>query len=457
MDALQLVTVISATPWLAWLMVSPRMLTIVVIFLSLFQLNWFTRYFGAPATLNRASLAIAGLLGIRLAVDFALKRKNRISKLTILNPVLLLTCFFIALTISSNLYNGESMLLGVYELRYYFFGFVTCFGLYFYFFETLTLTFFKKVMIWLGLIQIPFSVIKWLALGSSGRQVSLDSVTGTFSTYVDLTACQILTISIVLLEELTRKKRIIRLNNYLLCLLLLVPLLLSSAATATAFLALSVGFVWYLSALYQKNTVIFFKQTIMAFVAGIVCLTLLYVFFWQSNNYDLNKMFNPTYVVNYFMADPVTDYRRYLQGADPRMGRARAIVEAVKLIFDNPINAIFGYGSGSTAEASSFNTSGQLFQKVGPLAGLGRNHYSKTIAEFGLLGLVGFIAFFVTLSIRIKHFSAASDIKNSFFLLLFTLFLLSLYGATLTSFFFSFTLAFFLATAQAELDKSSHA
>jgi hypothetical protein len=456
MDALKVITVISAAPWSALLMVRPRILTTMVIFLSLFQLSWFTRYSGAPAVLNRASLALAGLLGIRLALDFALKRNTRIPKLTILNPVLLLTCFFIALTISSNLYNGESMVLGIYELRYYFYGFVTCFGLYFYFFDTLTLTFFKKAMIWFGLIQIPFSIIKWLALGSSGRQLSLDSVTGTFGGYGELTACQIFTISIVLFEELSSQKKIIRLNNYPLCFLLLVPLLLSSAATATVFLALSVGFVWYLSALYQKNAAIIVKQAIMAFFTGIVCLTLLYVFFWQSN-YDLNKMFNPTYVVNYFMADPVTDYRLYLQGADPRMGRARAIVEAVKLIFDNPINAIFGYGSGSTAEASSFNTSGQLFQKVGPLAGLGRNHYSKTIAELGLLGLGGFIVFFVTLYIRIKHFSAASDIKNSLSLLLFTLFLLSTYALTLTSFFFSFTLAFFLATAQAELDRSSHA
>ncbi|HDZ61908.1 MAG TPA: hypothetical protein ENH40_02030, partial [Nitrospirae bacterium] len=187
----QLTAVAAAVPWLACVMVYPRVLSILVVLFALVQLNWFARYFGAPAMFSRISLVVAGLLGIRLIIDFSFKKKYFAKEWLFLAPVLWLAYFFLVLTVCSNLFNGESLLLGVYELRYYFFGLVICFALYFYFEDILTISFFKQTMLWIGLLQVPFAIIEWIA-AVGGRARTLDSVTGTFSGYGELVACQLL-------------------------------------------------------------------------------------------------------------------------------------------------------------------------------------------------------------------------------------------------------------------------
>ena len=69
MDIVQLCAIVAIVPWLALLILRPKVLTVLIIFLALFQLSWFTRYFGAPPILNRASLGISGLLGLRIFFD----------------------------------------------------------------------------------------------------------------------------------------------------------------------------------------------------------------------------------------------------------------------------------------------------------------------------------------------------------------------------------------------------
>jgi len=354
--------------------------------------------------------------------------------------------------VCSNLFNGESLLLGVYELRYYFFGLVICFGLYYYFEDILTLSFFKQTMLWIGLLQVPFSIIEWI-VAEGGRALTLDAVTGTFSGYGELVACQLLVICIVLYEEMTSKKKFLGVNNYLLCLIFLIPIILSKSRTATGYVILGICFTWFLGSLQKKSLFLVLKQTIPICLLGVGVFVLLYQFFWKPN-YDVNRQFNLSYAFRYYMREPMMDYENYQEGSDPAMGRGRAVVKAIHIISEHPINLIIGYGSGATAEASFLGTNGLYYQRFGPLVGLGRNQYSKTIAEFGLLGMGGFIFFFTILYCRIKKtYMHQPEIKNIFVLLLFSLILLSVYAFTLTSFFFSFTLAFFLATVQADFDR----
>lgn len=454
MDTLKLIAVAATLPWLAWLMVKPRVLTGLVIGLSLVQLNWFTRYLGAPPIFNRVSLALAGLLGVRILADMMISKRNRIRQWVILYPVLVLTVLFLCLTISTNVYNGESLLLGFYELRYYFFGFATCFGLYFYCEDILSIAFFKQAMIWIGLVQLPFAVLKWFA-AAGGQARTLDSVSGTFAGYGELVGCQIFVISLVLFEELFHEKPVLKINNYLLCLLLLIPMLLSKSRTFTIYLALTILFSWLFSSYRKNNLAIAIKKIAPITVVVVLSMTAFYFFFWKTN-YDLSQQFSVDYVWNYYMRPPVVDHTLYMAGADTSMGRFRAVVEAVRLIAEKPVNMLIGYGSGASAEASFLGIAGNFYQKYGPYAGIGRNQYSKTLVEFGAAGVTLFVSFFFMVYIRLyKLFPNRSELNDVFALLLFSLTLLSVYVETLTTFFFSFTLAFFLASVQVEYDKNS--
>ncbi|HBG18164.1 MAG TPA: hypothetical protein DDY32_02510 [Desulfobulbaceae bacterium] len=452
METTQLYLIGTTVPWFLLIMFRPKVLTFLVIVLSLFQLDWFTRYMGGVSGLNRISLVLAGLLGLRLAADRVLHRSFSLDRHLLLGPVCRLSLFFLVLTLLSNLLNDENLVLGFYELRYYFLGFAVTFGLYHYFPSALSAEFFKRCLVWIGLAQLPFSVLKWLSAGG-GKTLTLDSVSGTFGGYGELVACQILVICIVLFEQLTTQRRIVRVNNYILCLLLLVPLLLSGSATASVYIVLAIVFTWWLSAVHNKNIAVFLKQFIPITILGVCSLILLYHVFWKPN-FDTEKQLSLDYMIEYYMLPPVTDYELYLLGADTQMGRARAVVEAVKLIAETPWNFVLGYGSGATAEASFLHVVGKYYQSFGPLNGLGRNHYSRTLAEFGVAGMTAFIVFFAVIRNRIISVKGrASELNALFSLFLFVLSILSIYAETLTSFFFSFVLGFFLATAQVEFDK----
>lgn len=455
MGIIEFVIIGAIAPWFGLLLLKPRMLTLLVITLGLVQLSWFTRYFDAPPIFSRVSLVFAAILGIRLVVDHVSRKSYYGIHHQIIGPVLCFSAFFVLLSILSNVVNSENLTLGLYELRYYLFGLVTFMGLYTYYSEILSISFFKKCLILIGLVQIPISIVKWLAAGG-GQVRTLDSVTGSFSGYGELVACQLLVICILLFEQLTTKNILFKINNYLLSIILLIPVLLSKSRTATVFIFMAIIFTWLLSTIRNKNFALALKLALKVSFIGAIISGLLFQLFWKDN-YDLERQFNPDYVLDYFMQDPVTDYERYRQGADPVMGRFRAVVEAIKLINVTPVNFLIGYGSGATAEASFLQTPGKFYQEYGPLAGLGRNHYSKTLAELGFIGLVGFVFFFYIICKRLKDsFAFHLELTSTFFLILFILAILSVYGPTLASFFFSFIIAFFLATAQVEIDRGPY-
>ena len=184
----------------------------------------------------------------------------------------------------------------------------------------------------------------------------------------------------------------------------------------------------------------------------IVFSSLFYIFFWQSGDYDLDKQFDPEFVYDYYMHMPTMNTEQLRAGADPRMGRFRAISTSWEYIQQDLVHTTLGYGAGSASEASFIGINGSLFQKIGPLSGIARNQYSKAILEFGLLGLVGFFIFFYSIGKRLKYTAdSASSIKTTYIITLFALAILSSYTITLESYLFSFIVAYFLAVTHAEI------
>ena len=434
------------------LLVKPKAFTLLSVLLTLFQFDWFVRYYSAPAALNRATLVFVGLLGIRVLLHFLLKNPTIRRDNGMLVPLILLGAFFSFLTLISNLYNEERLLLGFYSLRYYFIGFVLTLAIYLYFSEKLTIDKFKYYMTILALAQLPMCIVKYIAAGG-GSKYTLDSVSGTFAGYGELVICQVIALGIVLTDRFIFKKNTLEsINSFLLCILLVAPLLLSKSRSASVFVVIIIIFVLIYSLFKRRNLISAIKQIASSSVIGLIFGILFYVFFWQAGEYDMAKQFNLDFVYDYYMQYPVLDSEQIRAGADPRMGRFRAITTAWEYINEDPIHRILGYGAGSASEAAFIGTHGNLYQKIGPLSGIDRNQYSKSILEFGFAGLFGFIFFFYTIGKRINHISGiTSYVKATYTIIIFSLAILSSYTITLESYFFSFIVGYFLAVAHAEI------
>lgn len=434
------------------LMLKPRIFTLLSIFLTLFQFNWFVRYYHAPAILNRATLVFVGLLGIRVLIHFLLKKPSIRCRNGVIVPLLFLALFITFITLISNLYNEEGLLPGFYSLRYYFIGFTLTLAIYLYLPQSLGIEKFKYYMSLLALMQLPVSVIKYIAAGG-GTSYTLDSVSGTFAGYGELVTCQVIALGIVLTDKFIHKNNTLPfINTYFLSILIISPLLLSKSRSASIFVIIVIIFVLIYSLFKRRNLASSIKVLFSTSLIFIVFSSLFYIFFWQSGNYDLNKQFDPEFVYDYYMHLPIMNAEQLRAGADPRMGRFKAIATAWEYIQQDLPHTILGYGAGTASEASFIGSNGSLFQKIGPLSGISRNQYSKAILEFGLLGLLGFFIFFYSIGKRLRYTAdSATSIKTTYIIIVFTLTILSSYTITLESYLFSFIIAYFLAVSHAEI------
>lgn len=438
------------------LMLKPRLFTILAIFFTLFQFNWFVRYYHAPAILNRATLVLVGLLSIRIILHFLVKNPRFRCKNGLLVPLFIFAGFFLFLTLISNIYNEESLLLGYYNLRYYYIGFTLTFAIYLYLPSILNIDTFKQCLTLIALAQFPICIAKYLAAGS-GSTNTLDSVSGSFAGYGELVICQVIALGIVLSEKfILRKNTLSFINSYLLCLILIFPLLLSKSRSASVFVVIIVIFVLTYSLFKRRNLVSALKQIFSTLFICAIFSTLFYYFFWQSGDYDIDKQFDVDYVIDYYMHMPITNSQQLRTGADPNMGRFRAIVTAWEYINQDMVRFFIGHGSGAAEEASFIGSKGILYQKVGSLAGISRNQYSKSLLEFGALGMIAFIVYFYSIRSRIKFSSDNTPgTISTYYIIVFTLAIMSAYTITLSSYFFSFVLAYFIALNHADIAENS--
>jgi hypothetical protein len=450
-DVLWFIAVPSAVIWLSVLAIRPRWLASLSIVLVIVQFNWFNRYYDVPPYFNRLSLVLIGLLGAVLLVHHLAGDSVRLAA-PMLRPVMYLGFFFICLTLVSNFYNGEDLILGFFELRYYFAGFVLTYALYTYFGPALDIKLFKKAIVYIALVQLPFTALQFMS-AEGGASRTLDSVTGTFSVYTELVACQILAIGLLLTDKLIRNENTIRFNSYLVVFVLLVPLLLSKSKMATAFVVMIIVFCWIYSGISRKNAGVviqhFYTMGMLVTVAGV----LFHSFFWERLNF--HKYLEPQAVYEYFTVQPTIDYGEVEWIKARRLGRLSAITESVTHVSKDPVTAVIGYGSGAVSVSAALDREGRLYQEpgFGPLAGINRNQYSKTIMEFGLAGILGFVLFFVALYRKTERMPLRREIRAVLSTIVVCLIPMSFYGLTLGTFYMSFVVAFFVATVQCEADR----
>ena len=216
-------------------------------------------------------------------------------------------------------------------------------------------------------------------------------------------------------------------------------------------------FVLIYSLFKRRNLVSALKHISLTSLICITFASLFYIFFWKSGQYDIESYINPEYVFDYFMREPQLDSKRLSAGADPNMGRFRAIYTSWNLIRLDIMHTILGYGAGSGSEASFLQVDGGLYQKSGPLAGITRNQYSKSLLEFGILGLLGLIYFCYAFGRRLKFIaSSGAGLRIVYSVFLVVLAILSAYAITLESYLFGFIFAYLIAVSHSELVRETN-
>jgi len=406
-------------------------------------------YYALFSLLGRLTYFAAMISGCRIFLDLLLRKITINNYDHIIKTVYTFLILLVSLVLISNLYNNESLILGVYEIRYYLIMVILCSGIYYYNLIDLTGEKFIKIVVIIGLLQIPFSVLQF-ALAGGGSLRSLDSVTGTFSVYGSLVANQLLVIGLVLSYKLKYKKDFINLNSYILILLLIVPLILSKSKSASGFVILMISFVYLKDAAYKQDINTLIKKIIVGSIVLSVAAIMFYTVFWK--NYDIKQQLNLNYIVSYFTKEPETSKQIYLKGIDTRMGRIRSVTEAIKLISKKKLTFIIGCGSGSVSEASLLKMEGHYFQWYGPLAGLWRTQYSKIIAEFGTLGSLLFLFLFYKTHSTLNHHSFKNSIlKDNYEIFIALLLMLSIYLRVIESHYFAFLIALFFCSIQAKI------
>jgi len=427
----------------------PRMAIYLLIFFSVFDLGFFSRWIGATRYLARIPFFLSGLLALIFILYFfsgklKIWKKDRLIGLSI-KFIFLLTI----LAITSNLYNNENLVLGIYELRYFYMMAIFIISFSYYLPERTTIKNFILFCAILGLLQIPFTVFQYVLVQFMGIRLSqsaLDMSSGTFADYSALVFLQCIAIACILEYQLNFKKPLLKMNNYFVAFLLIVPLLFSYSRSALGFVIATVIFVFSRDMFKNMNPIKVLKRSIILVSICFICLFAFLHFFYEVHQFS--QQLNMSYVVDYMMQEPKS-LEQYQAGRHGVMGRGRAIYEAITLVSANFFNFLFGMGSGSTAEASFIGAKGKFFYEYGPMAGIGRTQISKIIVEMGFLGLFLTGYFFVNIFFLSKTIPENIPrnilIKNMFLNTMFIVFLSALYSPILASEISMLTIGFLIA------------
>jgi len=270
-------------------------------------------------------------------------------------------------------------------------------------------------------------------LAGGGTYRTLDSVTGTFSSYPSLVLLTILSIGLLLNHKLETNKDLFKINSYYLLVFLITPLILSKSRTGTGLVLFMIMFVFIWSAIRKKTNISIIK--LISLMSTLVFLTgvLFYNFFWKTN-YNIKIQLSPDYIVSYFMRE--TKILR--TGKTTAMGRARAVYEASKLISKNHTTMLIGRGMGSVTESRLLGMRGRYFADFGSLVGIGRTQVSKVIAENGIVGFFLFLFLFYSMWQQIHRIKVNKEtLQSSYIIILLSIFLLSLYMPVFQAQYFS--------------------
>ena len=388
------------------LFANPRFATWLLIIVCIFDLGFFSRWLGAPKIIGRLPYVIALILSVRISICYLCRKCHLIHLNKAIVNVLIFSLSFFFIFLFSNTYNDESIILGLYELRYYFLLSTLTFSILLYIPVNASLEYFIKPFVFASLVQLPFTIIQYIAVQILGIRLSysaLDMVSGTFSGYPQLVLLQSITIGLVLSYHLSTRKNIIKINNYLLIFLILIPLLLSFSRSSIVCVLLGVSLALMGQTFKKSRPTTFIKNIVLMVLIPFVLMSLFYTLFWQQH--DFSDQLSAEYISEYFLRDPLLEHNPYAYAEDPRMGRGRAVIESIKLTLHDPVTLFAGLGSGAVSFALFLDSEGRYYQEFGPLAGIGRTQFSKTMAETGIFGILTIICYLLSMLILAKKTS----------------------------------------------------
>ena len=367
--------------------------------------------------------------------------------------------FFIGLI--SCLLNRASPVTGIFGLRYILL--LALFSSFLHFFGVLNLNIksFMRFVVYVGVIQLPFSILQRILLSTHAG--GLDFVSGTFTYYFSLAFIQLLSISIVIIYWLLTGQAIIGKSVFPLFVILFIPLILSNARAVFLFLIILLCMI---AIRYRKEIMLRFFNY---FVYGVILILIMYLgfisVFWrsqrQSYGRDLKRQYSIDFILEYNYRPALSYYQHLESKDDPRMGRFIAIMTAFDLISDSPHTLIFGLGPGNTQESQVFGKSGKYYQKYGSLSGLSKNQLSLVLSEFGLLGILLYSLFFGRLwklLQRIKNINMLEYQLTSgvYLVLLGLIFLFFIYSQVLNNYVVVLVLSYFIAVLQQRLFQTNN-
>lgn len=453
------ITVGIAIITLIFLFLNPKMAVYVLIFLSIFDLGFFSRWFGFTRYLARLPFFVAILLSLKIGFDYTMNRLAISPNEKIVRIVFKFTILLVITATISTTYNQENIPLGLYELRHYFLLFVLVLSIYHYRPLAFTPKRFIRTLVTIGLIQIPFVILQHLLVTFTNINIwaggsALDMCSGTFGGYPSLVFYQLVAIGSVLAYQLKNGKPIIiHINNYVLIIFLIVPLLFSFSRSAMGFLIILCLIILSRNMIQRESTAGPIKTLSIIICLPITIFSLFYFFFWQQH-FNIEKELNPNHVIEYFFRYPEPSIEARIKGSHGKMGRARAVSESIRLVLRSPMQFLFGLGSGSISEAGFLGTRGTFFQDYGPLAGIGRTQISKTIAELGFVGLAIILIFFITLLRQIRRVNRLHEsllATDIYLVILISILMMAFYTPVLASSITMFVLGYFIALIQSKL------
>jgi hypothetical protein len=393
-------------------------------------------------------------INIGTAIAFGkleVKRSQSVVIMILKFTILLFIIAILAMIINSNF----KILLGIYELRYYFIMLFLCFSLYIYKPLPLTPVAFDKTIVLIALAQIPVTILQHY-LVISGRvhltNTPLDMASGTFTSYPALVYIQLLAVGLLLDKQLRTRIPLMRINNYLLIIFLQIPLLISYSRAAMAFMILMCIFVYFCYYISHLSFVEITRNITLMTCLSVVLVFMFYKFFWEYHG--LESQLEPRFLIEYVFRPPKS-YEEYIMGYHAVMGRGRAVTESVRLISGSVGTFLVGLGSGSVSEASFLGLEGSYFAAFGSLAGLGRTQVSKVLAEGGILGMLVVVWFFLEF---FRHGRRAGETEpkdergNGYLVIIIGTLMLFWYSPILMSYIAVFVLAYFAACLQAAYD-----
>ncbi|MBN1155738.1 hypothetical protein JXB12_12540 [candidate division KSB1 bacterium] len=349
---------------------------LIIIFASTFLFNWL---FGVleiiPKEITWLPDVIIFVFAAKALYIQAEKRQWRSTSFDLIMLLLLLIGVF------SALYNNVSFVTMLLGLRNYF-----KYVLMFYILRNIEMEekfyrVFLYVLIVLGLLQIPITVVQTIFYGTYGEDVA-DQVVGTLGWKATGAMAILMTFMVSILTGL-----LIQTKNYLYLLGIIgciFPVIFGSGQFGFYTIPLVILICLIIGSSFTIQNVI--KAPI--YLAVLVLLT------WLAMNYHDSRYSGN--IIDFFSSPSKLVVLNDQLRKEGTFGRYQVIKISHQLLLEDPVNFLFGYGPGNASESYFTKYSGKLDKEYEGRK-IGGIQYTSIILEFGFVGLILFLLLYLQL------------------------------------------------------------